>query len=291
MKQKLVLISLLLISILTTGCIDIYLDLHINSDGSGRLEITYDFEQIMSRMDEMPDEQRFTPQEICDNFEEDRVEVEDELGFENFECEVDNNKVIISTNIEKDKIKVETNTDGTYTLKVTPEDEIYSLFENIEESDGFEDDVGMSIIYTLYFEGEVTKTNIGEKQQNKVIINLSEEQLDFTNIEIIARKNSKGIINSNSINSQQTIIAGIIVAIIIIAIIIFTTKKQKQQANPQNFTEIKKQQPEQITPTIKKLIEWIHQYEKQYTEQILRETLEKSKEYTKEEIDIAFKNK
>ena len=300
MKQKIILLTIVLITLLTTGCIDMYLDLHITSDGSGRIEITYDFEKLMPMMADFPEDERFTPQELCDDFYEDREEFEEEIGFEGFSCEVDGNKVTISTNIERDKINVETNTDGTYTLRVTPEDEIYSLFDEIADAAEFEADMGMSIVYTLHFEGEVIETNIGQKQENKVIINILEEQPDFTDVIIIARQASGaersggGAVNVQNINitSQQTIIGGIIVAIIIIVIILlFVKKKQNQVEIPQNLNQTQEQKPEKISPTVKKLIEWIHQYQEQYPEKTLRETLEKSKEYTDYEIEQAFKKK
>ena len=300
MKQKIILLALFLTTFLITGCISIYFDLHVNSDGSGRIEITYDFEEMMSMMDDVPEDQRFSPQDACEEFYEDRDDFEEEIGFEGFECEAVGNKMIVSTNVERDKIKIETNTDGTYTLRVTPEDEMYTLFENLLDDDGLGDEMGMSVVYTIHFEGEVVETNIGQKQGNKVIIDVSQGQPDFTDVVIIARQasgaerseatgsDSQGI----NITSQQTIIGGIILAIIIIVIILlFVKKKQNQVEIPQNLNQTQEQKPEKISPTVKKLIDWIHQYQEQYPEKTLRETLEKSKEYTDYEIEQAFKNK
>ena len=293
-------ITLLMLSFIITSCINIYYDVYINSDGSGKIEIVYDFEQVMKMMESMPEEERqeLILEEICESFELDLM-LSEEVNLERtkkIDCIVEEHKVKIYAELPDDMLfPVQTKTDGTYELYLTPEDELYELIAFMFIGNMEDDEFNATLESTLHFEGEVLETNIGQKQGNKILLTLDGEQ-EITNIKIIAR--TKNAIKKNIINAQKIIIPALIIVIILVITIILLKKrkkepKQKTQETPdtKNEQEIKEEIKTEITPNIQILIDWIREHEKQHTEETLRETLLKSQDFTEQEIDFAFKNK
>jgi hypothetical protein len=299
-KQILIFI-IIFSSIFFIGCIDVYVNEHINSDNSTEIEIIYDFEQLMNLKDMMGDmndsdynetqEILFEPNIVCETFYEDQSDFGlSDVDFA--ECIVEGNKAIIRATKTQTEHEIILNNDKTYTINFNKDYE-YFKEEALLDDESNNETESMKMIYTIHFENDIIESPYGEIENNKLIFNLTTLNTITEDFSVKAKlKESETNQNneiSNEIDDKENnnfliyIIIGIGI-IIISGIFIFSLKKKKNK-----FTQTTSSQP-RISPRIEQLINWIKTYENNYSKEVLREHLKKYN-YSEEEINEAYKNK
>jgi hypothetical protein len=262
--RKLLIIILITISLTISGCLGIYFDVHINSDGSGRIEIIHNYTKFFESLKEFEDydEEDINLDAVCENFYEGMNETPE---LKNYNCEVIDQKIIISVDVPKGEFNVELHEDGTYSFRLNKESPIFEILQVPEEYEEIEEDIEseedlfpdidmnfdkmFDIIYTLQFEGEVIESNIGEIDGNKVIINLLKEPTAKVEEAVIKARRSE-ITNqtTNKIstnNKPYIILGGIILTLTIFAFLLF--RANNNQTDPYETFRKTNQNPLQPT--------------------------------------------
>jgi len=319
-NKILILIILLISSFLISGCVSSYFDIYVNSDGSGKIEIIYNYENLflISNQYEEFHKENISLNNICEEYYETILE-ETNLSID---CNVQDHKIKVSLILPKNFFEITINEDETYTYELNsnsslfkapiPKNINYSYVE--EKSKDIDSEILLvEIIYFINFEGDIIETNKGILENNILIVEILEPKDYELDLIVKARtKDSQQKFNEentqiSTIKTQKNISIEIIFLIIIITMI-FTLillkkknpiKKQEKKiksikkTNFENFTEnknLEKNKDQELSYNVKKIIQWIHLYQDKYSDEVLKDTLRKSK-VTEQEINIAFQNK
>ncbi|MFP4568283.1 MAG: hypothetical protein ACLFN8_05045 [Candidatus Woesearchaeota archaeon] len=179
--KKIIILALMMLTFLITGCYQITIEQKIHSDGSGDLIIIYDFETLVEMLKQESDEPVILEDMVCTDMED--AELEEILI--NLKCETINEHTVkITGEFVEDTVKVQ-QIDDYYEYDIK---EVYNIFDKMDgSSDNFTDEditelteedeltiQGLNLTYIMIFEGDVIHTDIGVVDGNKVIINLLE---------------------------------------------------------------------------------------------------------------------
>ena len=283
-KQILIILCLIFL----TGCFNIEINHYIYSDETQRIEMVYDFENLISISNMMgennPDD---FINNICDDFKEDFEKDFEGKKIKNEKCERINNKVYISFDIISEDLEI-INKGNTYTFLLKKDS---PFLEGFSEADSF-NDMGedldeeinpellkMNMKYIIHFENDIIESKYGQIEGNKLIFDLTKMPEINENFYITAKT-----INTNNSKYITRIVVGIVFLILISITIYLLIKKSKKK-------EYKTINEDIITPRIKKIIDWIHLNQYKYNDETLKKSLRTSTEITEQEIQIAFRNK
>ncbi len=236
--MKKILIPVLLIVLLVfSGCIQVHITQKIHSNYNSDVSIEMDMSGIAGMMDSMdsnsPDSSTSSFSSYCDDLDEEGIK----SMLSNFKCEVDEENYIAKFSGTFSLI-------GTGALKIEPslfstkyiydaskgQEFLDSMNSNDSDIDSPIGDysemteaqikqmkaMGVELIYTVEMPGTITKTEVGEIKDNKVVIDLLE-----------ASGKENYYIESEESNLVPIIAIAVAVILVLALVFIFVVKRKK----------------------------------------------------------------